>query len=317
MDCLIWGSPAENKGMIDADYFKVISHRTGGGYRFASSAHHLVRELTTEQKKKLTTWLVQQRRSGEEYPFVTASVIENLSSCPPMRFADRVCGTLRFFAEHLSEFGKQFHLATARGDDKPLHLLAETACTDLNELRSFLHLMVAAGLLTDHGPGRDSFALTPKGWERIDELQRARPSTTQAFVAMWFDPTTDAAYTHGFEPAIRDTGHAPLRIDRKEHINKIDDEIIAEIRRSRFLVADFTCEPKRARGGVYFEAGFAMALPIPVIWACHNASIDDLHFDTRQYAHIVWEQPEDLYKQLKARIGAVIGDGPLSTHIGP
>ena len=32
----------------------------------------------------------------------------------------------------------------------------------------------------------------------------------------------------------------PVRIDQKERLNKIDDEIIAEIRRSRFLVADFT-----------------------------------------------------------------------------
>jgi hypothetical protein len=35
-------------------------------------------------------------------------------------------------------------------------------------------------------------------------------------------------------PAIRDSGYEPMRIDRKEHINKIDDEIIAEIRRSCF-----------------------------------------------------------------------------------
>jgi hypothetical protein len=51
------------------------------------------------------------------------------------------------------------------------------------------------------------------------------------------------------------------RVDQKHHhLNKVDDEIIAEIRRSRFLVADFTCEPGKVRGGVYFEAGFAMGL---------------------------------------------------------
>jgi len=310
MNCLIWGTPAEDVSPPDADYFKVKSPRTGGGYQLASSAHHLVLSLSVEQKKKLTTWLVNQRRSGEEFPFITTAIIDGLSSGPPMRFSDRVNSALLFFADHLNEFGKQFHLAGARGDTRPSQLLAQTACTD-TELHSFLHLMVASGLLSGHGSGKDSFALTAKGWERIDELQRARPSSTQVFVAMWFHPTTEAAYTYGFEPAIRDAGYLPIRIDKKQHINKIDDEIIAEIRRSRFLVADFTCEGDKARGGVYFEAGYAMALPIQVIWTCHKGSVDFLHFDTRQYAHIIWEQAEDLYGQLKARIGAVMGDGPL------
>ena len=41
-----------------------------------------------------------------------------------------------------------------------------------------------------------------------------------------------------------------------EHINKIRDEIISQITRSKFLIADFTGH----RGGVYFEAGLAMGL---------------------------------------------------------
>ena len=107
-----------------------------------------------------------------------------------------------------------------------------------------------------------------------------------------------------------DAGYTAMRIDRKEHINKIDDEIIAEIRRSRFLVADFSQGDDGARGGVYFEAGFALGLGIPVIYTCRKSDIDKLHFDTRQYNHIVWETPEDLRTALKNRILAVIGEGP-------
>jgi nucleoside 2-deoxyribosyltransferase len=97
----------------------------------------------------------------------------------------------------------------------------------------------------------------------------------------------------------------------KDHINKVDDEIIAEIRRSRFLIADFTCAPKSVRGGVYFEAGFAMGLGLPVIWTANSSSIEDLHFDTRQYSHIVWDSPADLSQKLEQRIRAVLGAGPL------
>ncbi len=90
---------------------------------------------------------------------------------------------------------------------------------------------------------------------------------------MWFYDVTHAAYNDGIEHAIRDSGYRALRIDKKEHNNKIDDEIIAEIRRAKFLVADFTCENEKVRGGVYFEAGFAMGLRIPVIMdSCKGVS---------------------------------------------
>jgi nucleoside 2-deoxyribosyltransferase len=119
------------------------------------------------------------------------------------------------------------------------------------------------------------------------------------------------AYARGFKRAIIDSGYAAMRIDSKEHINKIDDEIIAEIRRSRFVVADFTSLPDQPCGVVYFEAGFAFGLNIPVIWTCREDLIGNVHFDTRQFNHIVWNSPDDLYEKLKNRIGAVMGDGPL------
>lgn len=146
-----------------------------------------------------------------------------------------------------------------------------------------------------------------EGMEAHRRLGQQRPRTPQVFVAMWFDPSTDDAYKLGIAPAIEANGFTPIRIDRKHHVNKIDDEIIAEIRKSTFVVADFTCGPGQVRGGVYYEAGFAMGLRIPVIWTCKDTSIADLHFDTRQYSHIVWKDPNDLKSQLAARIGAVIG----------
>ncbi len=153
--------------------------------------------------------------------------------------------------------------------------------------------------------------VTAQGWLKIDELIKRLPSSTQAFVAMWFNDSMAAAFTDGIELAVRDSGYEAVRIDKKEHNNKIDDGIIAEIRRSRFLVADFTCGSGNVRGGVYYEAGFAQGLGIPVIWTCKDTSLGDLHFDTRQYSHIVWKTPADLSVQLRNRIGATIGDGPL------
>lgn len=68
------------------------------------------------------------------------------------------------------------------------------------------------------------------------------------------------------------------------------------------MVADFTGH----RHGVYFEAGFAMGLGIPVIWLCQEDEIDKTHFDTRQYNHILWNSAEDLYQKLLNRIQATV-----------
>ena len=72
------------------------------------------------------------------------------------------------------------------------------------------------------------------------------------------------------------------------------------------MVADFTGN----RGGVYYEAGFAGGLGIPVIWIVHEDDLDDVHFDTRQYNHITYSTPEELRDKLKARILATIQTSP-------
>ena len=155
-----------------------------------------------------------------------------------------------------------------------------------------------------------SCVLTVAGYERLAALAASYTPSTQAFVAMWFDPSTQDAWEDGIRPGIAAAGYIPLRIDQKEHANKICDEIIAEIRKSRFVVADFTHGKGGARGGVYYEAGFAHGLDIPVIFTCRSDAFDELHFDTRQYNHIGWETPQELCERLTKRICAVVGEGP-------
>ena len=124
---------------------------------------------------------------------------------------------------------------------------------------------------------------------------------------MAFDPDMLEAYTSGLAPAIQAAGYKPLRIDNKEHISGITDEILAEIRRSRFLVADYTL----GKHGVYYEAGFALGLGIPVFPTCRADNFDQLHFDVRHINTLKWETPDELREALAKRISAVLGDGPV------
>ena len=89
---------------------------------------------------------------------------------------------------------------------------------------------------------------------------------------------------------------------KKEHNEKICDLIIAEIRSCKFMVADVTYQ----RQNVYYEAGFAHGLNRAIIWICRKDDFKNVHFDTKQYNHIIWENAEDLKKQLIRRIKATI-----------
>lgn len=194
--------------------------------------------------------------------------------------------------------------------------MAATASLSMEEVETLVKFAALQGLLDARGA---ELSLTFEGYAHLEAMRTSARNSLQAFVAMWFGAEVADAYDNGIAPAIADAGYRPMRIDQKEHNNKIDDEIIAEIRRSRFLIADFTCGtigdgPSLTaipRGGVYYEAGFAQGLGIPVIGTCRADHINHVHFDTRQFNHITWSTPQELRERLRNRIGAVIGDGPL------
>jgi hypothetical protein len=110
-------------------------------------------------------------------------------------------------------------------------------------------------------PKEEECRLTLEGWKHIAEFKRDEVRTNQAFIAMSFDPALRSAYEEGIKLALEQTGYVPLRVDDAQFNEKIDDRIIADIRKSGLVIADFT----QHKGGVYFEAGFALGLGIPVI----------------------------------------------------
>jgi hypothetical protein len=154
----------------------------------------------------------------------------------------------------------------------------------------------------------DGVALTMRGWEHLEEIKQRGRASSRCFVAMWFDESMTGIYDEAIEPAVREAGYAPLRIDKLEHVNRIDDEIIGQIKRSRFMVADFTGQ----RHGVYFEAGLMLGLGRSVIWMCRKGALTEgLHFDVRQFNFIAYDSTVEAKKRLYDRILAVEGEGPL------
>lgn len=214
-------------------------------------------------------------------------------------------------------------------------------CINSMELRKILMLLDEQGLIkaTDRANPHNELKITAKGYQRLRELKQPGRDSRQCFVAMWFAPEMNDVYEKAIKPAIEfiEDGEAEpryraVKIDNVEHINDINDEIIAAIRRSRFMVCDLT----GYRGGVYFEAGFAYGLGLDIIYTCRkdwikpeilkNKDKEDIkalfdsngreievkkegvHFDIEHRNRIEWEDDKlDEFKdKLEKRIKAVI-----------
>lgn len=324
--CPIWGTTATLLSGSLGNGAKVFSVRTGGEYRISEMAVDEAAHLNDEQRAITTTWLVEQRRGGTRAPILNTETLEEVLQNRPLRFSEnrarffRALASARFKPGHALYFTDDFNGQL----ESPLHPQAMLAAMGVETYREGAAVMCQTA--RDDGYfdwNAGTVNLRAKAFDEIEKLQGAI-QTLQAFVAMWFDPGMFESWRTGFAPAIRDAGFEPFRIDGLEHNGKIDDAIVAEIRKSRFLVADFTCggrdvggtfEPN-PRGGVYYEAGLAHGIGMEVIFTCREDRMPYLHFDTRQFAHIVWNTPSDLRTSLYNRIAATVKEGPAAPGRG-
>ncbi len=116
----------------------------------------------------------------------------------------------------------------------------------------------------------------------------------KVFVAMRFgSEDTDEVYDRSIKSVIRSLGFTPVRIDRKTHNDYIDRRILKEIESSHLAVVDLTY----ARPSVYYEAGYAEAKGLPVVYTArvdhlNRMSEDSLrvHFDLSMKPVVSWEE---------------------------
>ncbi len=329
--CAIWQTPAEWR-QEDVDRPVIVSPRAGGAYQIRKDLSYdgsPLLLLDEHGKARLTTWLVNQRR-GMPCPVVTDKGIEVAKNAQDMRVSERADRILQLLAKKTHKLGTAvevdpFPSATGfmfEGRKTYLELLAhsesvgESRASAGDDLKFLLRYLKGRGMMMIGGPRHDDLdkyylTLTVLGHDRVAELEHVVNATSgQVFVAMWFGKDLKTAYENSIKPAIDAAGYEAIRVDKQHYVGNIVDKIISEIRRSRFVVADFS-QDKCARGGVYYEAGFARGLGLKVISTCRKADEKKLHFDILQDNHILWETEDDLRKRLEERISAVMGDGPL------
>ncbi len=195
---------------------------------------------------------------------------------------------------------------------------AAGGCRSVTDLQEIWRYSVEQGWTGSNKPGSGGTSLKQINVPArmyVDQRTRELDQESQGFVAMWFADCMDKVYKEGIEPAICTAGYKPRLIKDKEFTGPVVGEFLAEIRKSKFVVADFTscekCKHIGARGGVYFEAGFALGLDKTVFLTCRKDRAEAVHFDIDHLNRLEWETLEELKCRLKNSIEAVLGHGPL------
>lgn len=273
-----------------------------GEYILTGTAETLLRDRPLPIRGAVSGWIRRQNSMGVT-PKIDNDAVNYLRALEKPRFNERVEQYLLAASVISPRLDRLYNPVTPA-------LVGVSYSEDPNDLGIILQYLQDEGFLTNELDPGGARRVTPKGHIAADELRSRRAASSQAFVAMSFSDEMKAAYDNGIEPGIRNAGFSSMLIRNKEHANKIDDEIIAEIRRSAFLVADFT----NHRQNVYFETGFAIGLGLQVIWTCRKDHVSELHFDIRQYNCIDWQDNAELARRLQRRIEASFGRGPLVAH---
>jgi hypothetical protein len=254
-----------------------------------------------DQMVRLSGWVREQNAAGN-VPIITPDVSKRIENMPLPRYRERALKALKVIATKWPALEGWSTQAKATND---LELLGVSYSVSPDDALVLLHVLSTEGFL-NFRPSDGLFHLALAGLLAVEAMSGPASASAQGFVAMDFAENMRDAWTNGFDPAIRAAGFHPVRIDAKEYVGGITDQIMSEIRQSRFVVADYTGQ----RSGVYFEAGFALGLGLTVIPTCRADEIKKLHFDVRHLNTLSWETPGDLADSLAKRIRAVVGTGP-------
>lgn len=172
-----------------------------------------------------------------------------------------------------------------------------------SEIKYFLdYLSKCEYIQYNDGPSEEEWAelsLMPKGYARVDELQKNTAYGRNVLVAMKFGDDTNEL-REAIRAGIIKADYIPVFIDEVQHNELITPELLKQIRDSKFVVVDLTHQ----NNGAYFEEGYAMGLGKPVIQLCKKGTV--LHFDIAQKNTIMWEAEDDIPDRLYNRIKATI-----------
>ncbi|MFA6137666.1 MAG: hypothetical protein WC667_06220 [Sulfurimonas sp.] len=249
---------------------------------------------------KVSSWIREQNDEFNLSPKIDFSKFEQILNIKDKKIKEKFDLMMRYLSNNEINYNNI---------DKKM--LVKCWIKNANELRNLFQKAIDSSFIEgqiNRTYSEDSMPLFNKftfdGLEYIENLDNVNQSSKNIFVAFNFENDLNEVFNVHLNKAITENGFNYVVVNQEnvEHNKSINDEIIVKLKSSRIVIADFT----NHRNSVYFEAGFAMGMNIPIIWTCQEGHEDSMSFDTRQFPHIIWKNKDDLVKQVIDRIKVIL-----------
>ena len=339
--CPLWSTFAN---VLEDDSGRTVaSHRAGGLFRPDSHTEPQLAQLSPEAKGDLSYGIYQHNRRYRLFDKVELAVgshrawrevadtvlahqpcaldakhLEFLLAQRPTTEA-RILGYMQELVRQQAQARPNLIALPANGGKMDL-LQAASGCREPDgqaELEDFHAYAEKQDWIWRNPTGHIKVQVS--GHMYVDEHTRRESLSQQGFIALWFNEAVREKVSPAIEGAIRDAGYTPLLINRDLRTHSIPDQIVHQLRQSRFVVADLTshrlCDSDElGRRNVYYEAGFAAGADLEVIFTCRADCYDEkkVASDIRHFHVLRWDDQnlESFRQELQGRILARVRPGP-------
>lgn len=277
----------------DGDYDRYLGCNCSpdGFYNLLRDSYEPINSLPHQKKRDMfhiISAYIRELTDREEKVSLSADDLESIviSSRIPVTIEDKGYRLLQYLYRH----------SEAPGDTIVIQPLSSsynlTYSPNLQELVYIIDKLINEQFIIREGM---TFKLTGEGWNEAAAI--AGGKKLKPCIILLSD--AEELHTEWMEkllPKIEQFGYTP-RLLRHTTQNR-EPYSLELIEESKLIIADLTGQSPE----VYFMAGYALGLNIPVIWTVNSSDADNLFVQVKNIRPIVWDTAEELAVLLQQKL---------------
>lgn len=292
--CLFCDEIVPTKPEGDYDRYLGCSCSPDGSYSLLRDSYESINSLPHPKKRSMLHIIsayLREQTDRDEAIVLSSNDLETIVNAPtiPVTIEDKGIRLLQYLYRH----------SDRAGESVVIHPLSSnynlTYSPNLQELVYIIDKLRNEQLIIREGT---SFQLTEQGWHEAAASaggKKLKPCT----ILIANDENMSTEWQDRILPIIEQYGYLPRLLTyattRTSDGEKYSLELIAD---SKLIIADLTGQSPE----VYFAAGYALGLSIPVIWSMNSRDADTLPVKIKEIRPIVWNSAEELISILQQRL---------------
>lgn len=283
--------PIEVKG--DYDRFLGCWCSPEGYYSLIRSSYELIRSYPHQTKRHLFPILsayIREMTDCDQAVTLSVEELEDISNSPniPLDLEEKGIRLLQYLYRHSKQ----------AGEPVKIHPLSRnfnlTYSPNLQELVYIIDKLKSEEFIAREG---ETLRLTAKGWN--EAVARAGGRKLKPCLVLL--PQHAELYKDWPEnvfPKIGECGYFPRLLTQLDKAGSREDDLIGHVSESKLVIADLTSLSPE----VYFAAGYALGLEIPVIWTTKRTGDHKLSVPSPQIRPLIWDTAEELADKLQRKL---------------